>query len=673
LRILATGLLFTGHAAVAEDACNFNDGSAAFGWQRVMDCYHSVPFNHDDLVNAVEFITAGRERGDQREIFEERIGWRASTAALNDPNTLEDYPSDFAMQLALVGNHKEFLNPHWRYRRPWCYTMFLGAFMPFDFGSDLERVKKGKPQQVYFIEGAPFLPDLYEAFTGIDARQYTGMKIISINGEEPGEYFRQWGRNVLRFDENDGEHLNEVLQYGAYSVRISVTHDVPPATASDTYVLESANGQQVEVVMPWIFAPRGAFGADQFPLAWSNSNADFDAICQMPSDTQMLVDSFQAGTLDLAQAQARASGVQAGELEFTREIMEKRNSVAELYKANGGAGYFEKPRGQKEQQLEIIVPYSDGAEVKQMSDRATFIHLDHFADDWKQEVIAGTDYACEHSDRLVLDVRGNGGGAIELIEWLVTHLFPDRTTPAEYSLPGRFLASSVGRTELSERSADFNAFIFGEPDLCYWGYEAACLVDIFSATPLTDKFWMSINTVNELRGGQSETLTQWFSFRNGIPTYAAGADPIACPGKFEDDTLVILSNGTGASAGHFFPELIRDQAVVVTTGGYVGEPLVSGIARGGAVWGMEYFDTWVEQFFQSIPFFGPATDPMPYPVRSIETYVEQPAVYKTGLGSLYVNDMPLGDIHVNVWTNSPGSDAYVYDRVLNAVQKGGKK
>ena len=223
-------LLALSFPALAQtENCNFNDGSSAFSWQRVMDCYHSVAFNHDDLENAVVFIMAARERSDEREIFDERHGWRQSTLALDDPGTTADYPSDFAMQLAIVGNHKEFLNPHWRYSRPQCYTMLLGAFMPFDFGSDVERVKRGKPQQIFFIEDAPFLPELYEEFTGIDATQYIGMKILSINGVEPGEFFRNWGSTVLRFDENDGEHLNEILQFGAYSMRTSTTHDVPPA------------------------------------------------------------------------------------------------------------------------------------------------------------------------------------------------------------------------------------------------------------------------------------------------------------------------------------------------------------------------------------------------------------------------------------------------------------
>jgi hypothetical protein len=493
------------------------------------------------------------------------------------------------------------------------------------------------------------------------------MKIVSINGQAPGEYFRQWGKNVLRLDENDGEHLNEILQYGAYSIRVSHTHDVPPASASDTYVLESANGQQVTVEMPWLFAPRGEFGLGQWPLDMVESTEEFVAHCQWKSDTEILVNGYAAGGSDITSIPVPAGGRRAADAEFTREIMEKRDMVAELYKANGGAGYFEKPRGRRDQQLEIIVPHQDHAEVKQMGDRATFIHLDSFVGDWKEEVIAGTDHACANSDRLVLDMRGNGGGYIDQIEWLTTHLFPDRTQPFEYSLPGRFLASSPARQELSERMADFNADYFGDPSLCWWGYEAACLLDVYSGATLSDKFWMSVTGVVENRGGVPESLTQEVTFLPYDAKYAPGSDPIACPGKFRDDTLVIFSNGTGASAGHFFPEIIRDQAVMVTAGGYLGEPLVSGIARGGAVWAMNGFEAWVEQYFQF--FYGPATDPLPYLVRDADSYIEQPAAYKSDLSSLYVDDFPVGDLHIDVWTNSPGSDAYVYGKVLNAVQK----
>jgi hypothetical protein len=666
LAAVASALLFFAPSVTTADDCNFNDGSPTFDWKRVMDCYHSVPFNHGDLENAVEFLLAARERTDLRENFEAQNGWRASTDALDDPGTENDYASDFAMQLAIVGNHKEFLNPHWRYRRPNCYTLFLAAFMPFDFGSDLMRSKQGKPEQVFFIEHAPFLPELYESHTGIDATRYIGMKIISINGVEPGEYFRQWGRDVFRMDANDGAHLNGVLQHGSYSLRISNTHDVPPRQASDTYVLESANGQAVTVNMPWVFAPRAAFGAYQLPPSyWPDNMAEFQQLCLEPSPVEFVFGG--ASVLDLSnQGDVHADSA----AEFTRELWEKRELVRELHKAHGGARYFETPPGRRGQTLETIVPHTDAAEVKQLGDRATIIRLDHFVGDWKEEVIAGTDYACDNSDRLILDLRGNGGGLISHIEWLATHLLPDRTEKVDYGLLGRALASNVGRNELVERQSIVTDLYIPWTD-CFFGYEAACFVDPATNLPLSGYNWLQVGGSVEVRGGVPTDLSRLFGFRNFDAKYAPGSDPIACPGKFEDNTLIILSDGTGASAAYFFPELIRDQALVVTAGGYVDETLVSGIARGGAVWSMNVWEAYDEQDLQTI--FGPATEPLPYLRRHAETYIEQPGIYRKGTNQLHVDHIGVGDIHIDVWADSPASDGYVYNRVVNAVQKKGKK
>ena len=121
-------------------------------------------------------------------------------------------------------------------------------------------------------------------------------------------------------------------------------------------------------------------------------------------------------------------------------------------------------------------------------------------------------------------------------------------------------------------------------------------------------------------------------FSNDRPEYLPGTNPIACPGKFQGSTLVILTNGTGASAGYFFPELVRDKSVFVSAGGFVGEPLVSGIARGGAVWGMNNFEAWAEQYFIKY-YYGPAVAPIPYLRRSAESYIEQPGMYAIAVRS----------------------------------------
>ncbi len=637
-----------------------------------MDCYNSVPFNHDDLENAVAMLLASRERSDERSIFEARHGWRESTAALDDPHTENDYPSDFAMQLAIVGNHKEFLNPHWRYRRPWCYTTLFGAFIPFDFGSTVAGGEGKAAEQIFFIEGAPFLAERYANFTGIDANDYVGMKIVSINGVEPGEYFRQWGRNVYRFDSNDGAMLNEVLGHGAYSVRVSTTHDVPPDHGSDTFVLERKNGTQTTVEMPWVFAPRSAFGLGQDPLYYAANDETFRQFCSLESQTYRVFGTEAAADADidaqLSEMMLDRQSASAAELEFAKELTEVRSAIADMRRKNNGPKYFELPPGQANQSIETIVPKSDGAVVKQLSDRVTIIRLSSFVDDWKEEVIAGTNYACGNSDRIILDMRGNGGGYVSQIEWLTTHFFPDRSVPADYSVFGSYRGDSAARQELAERMTIYtDAFPWMEG--CWFGYESQC--HLYPDTGVTlpkDYHWMESAQVVEERGGVLETLTRQVSFKHWYEKYRAGTDTIACPGTFQNDSLIILSDGTGASAGYFFPEVIRNQALVVTMGGFLGEPLVSGIARGGAVWSMNGWEAWIEQLLAKYTIHEPPTDPLPILRRDVETYIEQPAVYLSNRTDLHVDHEPRGDIHLDIWADAEESDAYVYSAVAAAAQ-----
>jgi len=641
----------------ASDPCNFADGSSAFAWDQVMSCYSSVPFNQADLYNAVDFLAVARERSDLRDVYDAQFGWRQSLAVLRT----QVFSSDFAMQLAIVGNHKEFYNPHWRYQRPGCYTGYLAPFMPFDFGSTVVATKGKKPgrAQIIFIEAAPFLPDLYQDFTGIDARSYIGMRVVSINGVEPLEYFRDYGRHVYRVDTNDGEQLNEVLQNAAYSVRSSTSHDVPPPQADDTYVLENKQGRRVTVTMPWVFAPRAAFGLFQGQLPVST--AMFQQSCLTRSSAAIVAG---AGLLQASTADGQ-SGDQGRTDEVFLELRQKREMAQRLRKVHGGnssSGYFEVPPGLRGQGLDVVVPKADGAVAYGLSDRATILRLDDFGQDWKQEVIAATNHACECTDTLIIDMRNNAGGSIKSLDWLTTHLFPEFTAPQQYSLIGRSLRGNIGRDELVDRATTYSNNRFGVGSCSLW-YEAACFVDPLDGQPLPD--WSQGATV-EVRGGAPVSLNRRSAFRNFDDAYQPGQDPIACPGKFKGRTLIVLSNGTGLSAGYFFTELIRDQATVVTAGGRIGEPLVTGIARGGAVRGLNY-EAYLEQYFIRYGF-GPAADPLPFIVRNVESYMESPGVYTSDLATLHANKVSYGDIQIEVWGDSPETDLYVYRKVLNAVR-----
>ena len=658
-------LAFSGMAHADADPCNFNDGSEAFSYEQVMACYESVPFDADELANTVAFMSAARERSDLREVLQARYQWREELAALAE----QSFDNDHDFQLALVDNHKKFFNPHWRYQRPYCYTFFLAAFIPFDFGSTVVTVPgRRAPEQIIFIESAPYLGDLYAASTGIDPEAYVGSRVVSINGVPVLDYFRAYGTGVYRYDENAGQGLNEVLQNAAYSIRVSVTHDVPPDRPSDIFVLETRTGQRQEVEIPWVFAPRGAFGLGQIPLQFSSSTADFQSVCQEPSAVSGFADAVVAGDMPEDAGMLGGALLQATE-DFTREIAEKREMVTRLEQENRGvrASYFEVAPGQKAQQLSIVVPKSDGAVAYQLSDRATVIRLDDFVGDWKDEVIAATTHACEHSDRLVFDMRNNNGGFIENISWLASHLLPERGPLRDRSLRGRFLNSDPGRNELAARMETWSTdpTRIGFTEGCWWGYEAGCWLDLVSEQPLTDPEWYTRANF-ELRGGVLESLTPEVLFRSFRPEYDQ-SNPIACPGKFTGPNLVIFSNGTGVSAGYFWPALMRPEATIVTAGGFVDEPVVFGVARGGAVWGMNNFEAWIEQYLEF--FFGPATQPLPFLVRNVDSFIEQPGSYVRGSASdLYINDPAIGDVHIEVWSDTPETDGYVYGRVLRAVQ-----
>ena len=159
--------------------------------------------------------------------------------------TEEDYPNDLAMHDAFKAEHKKMKNPHVRYTHPDCYYQMLTPFIPIDVGSTTRFLKEGE-KQIIFIEDTfrPELVDFYEQETGIDIDFYVGMKIVSLNGEDPLEYFRQWGRTRLSWDDSDSTNLMGVLNRQGYFYRSSTTHDFIPDRPADVMVLESRNGKR---------------------------------------------------------------------------------------------------------------------------------------------------------------------------------------------------------------------------------------------------------------------------------------------------------------------------------------------------------------------------------------------------------------------------------------------
>jgi hypothetical protein len=205
-------------------------------------------------------------------------------------------------------------------------------------------------------------------------------------------------------------------------------------------------------------------------------------------------------------------------------------------------------------------------------------------------------------------------------------------------------------------------------DPCALFFVPGCLTDVDRGTPLSSSRydWFLSPTQNEWRGGQLVTLSR----QVGLPNYLDFAfDSASCVGRFAGDDLVIVTNGSNASGGYFLPAAFKGDGVIVNTGGILGEPMAMGRARGGAtipgsIWAEAA--QWVEIVSSGQITFKHRVAGFQRPV---ESQMEMLGAYRKDRKTLHINDPVEADLRVYVWTNQAGSEDFVYDRVLRAVEE----
>ncbi|MEM7678950.1 MAG: hypothetical protein AAF449_23470, partial [Myxococcota bacterium] len=286
----------------------------------------------------------------------------------------------------------------------------------------------------------------------------------------------------------------------------------------------------------------------------------------------------------------------------------------------------------------------------------------NFVSDWREQVRQGAAYACENSRNLIIDVRSNFGGRGDLVQWLNRYFQPDNAGPADVNLVLRELSQEPTAVEL--RTLATLAQDLGiTPPSCVTGFERQCFVDVPGLNPLTSPNWFSDPIVSERRGRQVESMTRLLAFPDGdVPAN----EVIPCPGKFEGRRLIVLANGLNASAGFFGAEPLRNVGTIVTTGGIFHRLIATGRARGGATTS-SLFPRFVQDFLTGVTGV-PASNPLPVFNRDIRFNYEFYGLYEGNLKDLYVEGDLLGDLHVNVWSNSRDTDGFVYGKVLRGVR-----
>jgi hypothetical protein len=660
--------------ATVGDPCDFvSSGATSFSPEQVLSCYRSVPFEPADLLNIIDVIEQHRSFSDLAEIYDARVHWRQALAALE-----HDYPNDMAMHDAIKREHHDFGNVHVSYFPPQCYSALLIGFTPLEFGSVVRNDGAGD-EQLIFVESAP-LASRYQAATAIDASSLVGQRVVSINGVPVLDYFRAYAES-LNIHEDAGGGLNGILSSDTYSIRINGGGDYFPERSADEYVFETIDGKRSTLTLPWVFIPKSTLLPNS-ALPLTRSSEQFIRLCQVGPEVTAPTSTADAGAPGNLSQAAQPFGIDAERDELVRRLgasaaqrLTRAPSAgltpAVPSKEHTGAAtsYHEVPPERLGQGVEVVVPSTNNATVLQYDGHVTALQLlDTVA--WVDVARQGVEYACEHSDRLIVDLRGNGGGNDTVIRWLHHYLFPERGQLIEAGLlPFRMRNDNPAFSELLESSARFMAEYAPALgiDPCASSFTPGCLTDVETGEPLVaDTTWFASPTVVEERADVPVSLSRQVAVWNvNDPEF----DSASCAGRFRGDSLVFITDGRNASGGYFLPASFEGEGVIVNTGGFVGEPMAMGRAlSGGSIPGT----TWaalaasIEEATVGEIHFDSDFIPL---VRPVNTRMEMLGIYRKDRRTLHIEAPVRADLHVNVWTDLPGSNGFVYQRVLNAVDE----
>lgn len=640
--LLVAVVLLSARIASAYDPCDFS-ADVAMTIEQVRDCYESVPFCPDptnaamcDRDAQVAYFREAIEQGsDLADYFDARVHWRSRLDAI--ANT--QFANDFEQFQAFGALFNSFANDHWFYNGPSCFEFGTYELVPITFGSAMVRGEQIIYLRDVFSEGAgsfdlsPYGP-LYEEFSGIDVTAFTGERVVSIQGQEPLRFFRRWGRTFAT-DDSDGVNLMAILDEAAYTLRSGSFNPFPESPTIEL-VLERANGRRHRVSLPWM-----AFPWEFLP----SSTEEFRAICYAPNVPALAAaDELSAEPGDRMLRSPRYE---------RRRLLQGFAGHARHHGHGNRGGRGEAP-GEVGPPVTEVYPASNGARTVALGDTVAIQLRTGFIQDWRAEVIEGGAYACEHADRLIIDLRGNGGGYLSRIEWLLAYLNPGASFPAN-RIPFRQLARSPMLDELRELSLPLAGLGY---DPCTTGYEAACYVTPDGEALEADYY----NDVEfERRGGRRVPLTPM------VVQSPRAVDSIPCPGKFLGKKLIILVNGLNASAGYFSAEKLAELGTLVLMGGFQGEEMNIGRARGGSV-NHIYDWTGIADYLEAALGVS-AVHRLPDPPRFVDLTIENTALYRPNQRTLYIDKQTKPHARINFWSNTYDTDGAAYTAAIQAVRR----
>ncbi len=176
----------------------------------------------------------------------------------------------------------------------------------------------------------------------------------------------------------------------------------------------------------------------------------------------------------------------------------------------------------------------------------------------------------------------------------------------------------------------------------------------------------------EERGGVELTLSRQFAIL-GFQQNFFNPDftPASCAGRFKGDDLIFLTDGLNKSGTYVLPAAFKGESVIVTMGGFVGERMPMGIATGGA--GADA-SQWAHAAAQLRSWGVPVGFEYVQFERQVESQMEMWAHYRNDNRTILNADDPVKpDLRLELWSDSPETDGYVYGRLLKAVDAAAKR
>ena len=455
------------NTAPASELCDFSgladDSKVVYTYDEIKDCFESVTFRQQDLDEFYLSTKIGFETSPLADLFNQRHSWRSRLEALNDNGP---YLNDYTWQNEATSFYKQgFRNPHWRYIRPACYQEYVRATIPLVTNSMIYRGK-----QIVYVEpreSRDGYNQLYNEATGIDLTQFYGQRIVKINGKPALDFYHEFGNTPLTFnlDENDGSNFSFNLSVGLFERSGSRRVVLPPNRGFDIE-FATKKGKRTQVYLSFIFVDSQLGSSFERSTPIVSNQAEFQTLCYETKDERNRREDMAVATGKNVGIATRLRWIERHypelKIEAVPQILEDEDEREEgkKYKAREFAEVPEKFRNKFIRELTEDRDYALGLEFK---DDTTVLRLRSFVPELNggvepflhslatEPIIQTTNYACENSERLILDMRNNGGGFVLFETWLLNHLFPESDSRRNYLFRGDHL----GENDVNDRQRFF--------------------------------------------------------------------------------------------------------------------------------------------------------------------------------------------------------------------------